>query len=279
MEQGSVQGSSQKRAKDAVAQALEAGGVRRAEALAGLHGAVARLAFDTEGCRTVQLALQVGSQKEAAALAAEMRGRVREAFQSPCANFVLQKVIEALPPSHAEFVVAELAGLGATVARHRFGCRILCRLLEHAAFDPRTAALVDEVLEEAPELCRHQFGHYVMECVLEHGSTQQQQKVVRALLENVLHNATHRNGSHVFEKALTYAPAEDRNALAEAVLAAPEGLAFIGGSQFGLYVVRALLELHGAISDRVKEGVRQSSDKLETSKYGKRIVEGLAREL
>ena len=61
----------------------------------------------------------------------ELRGHVLQMMESPHANFVLQKVIEVLPANATCFVTEELATRAAEAARHRFGCRILCRLIEH----------------------------------------------------------------------------------------------------------------------------------------------------
>lgn len=257
--------------------ALEAGGEIRAMAIKRLMNSVVRESFDVEGCWTVQRALELGTQQEAIELAWNLRGHVRDAIESPFANHVLQKVILVLPPSSVEFIVKELRNFGVVVARHRFGCRILSRILEHQGLDENAGALIDEVLEDAEDLSLHQFGHYVMEHVLEHGQAHQRKRIAEALLRNVLDNAVHRNGSHVFEKALLYAPDEDRDALVEAVLATPGSLLRMGESQFGNFVVRALLQIRGEASDRVRDFVRAEKAKLQSSKYGRRILESPGR--
>lgn len=133
----------------------------------------------------VQLALQVADQQEAAALAGELRGLVRTAISSPHGNYVIAKVIEVLPPPLASFVVDELMGFAGKMARHRFGCRIFCRLLEHHTMshgaNPQTCALVDELLDEAEELCRHTYAHHVIQSVLEHGLPKHHFRIMAAL--------------------------------------------------------------------------------------------------
>merc|ERR1712151_1490082 len=111
--------------------ALKVGGDARTMAVDDVRGRVVKLAFDALGCRVVQLALEVVDRLTASGLAMELRGQVRQAIGSAHANYVVQKVVETQPTSVA-------------VTRHRYGCRILCRLLEHSASDPGTVALVDE---------------------------------------------------------------------------------------------------------------------------------------
>merc|ERR1712232_505280 len=131
---------------------LQAGGSERAEALFELRGSVRRLAFDVDGCRVVQLALDVSSQQEASELAAALHGYVRRAITSPHGNYVIQKIIETMPMPMFAFIISELHGHVAEVARHRFGCRIICRLLEHSCSDPKMISVTDEILKDAGEL-------------------------------------------------------------------------------------------------------------------------------
>eukprot|EP00928_Gymnodinium_smaydae_P081687 TRINITY_DN65164_c0_g1_i1.p1 TRINITY_DN65164_c0_g1~~TRINITY_DN65164_c0_g1_i1.p1 ORF type:complete len:490 (-),score=93.57 TRINITY_DN65164_c0_g1_i1:141-1610(-) len=194
---------------------LEADEDSKANAVASMRGSVSRLSLESAGCRAVQLALEVCELHVAADLASELRGRVREAVESPHGNYVIQKIIEALPPAHAGFVAEELRGVAARVARHRYGCRILCRLLEHSSAEPSTALLVDEALEENADLCRHNFGHHVIECVLEHGQPAQRHKVCADLCESIRSYAQHRTAVLVLEKALVHCGTEERRRLLE----------------------------------------------------------------
>merc|ERR1719284_624344 len=110
-------------------QHLKAGGDQMQRVVARIVGSVLRMAFEPYGCRVVQLALEVASAADKDAIVSELHGHVREAMLSPHANFVIQKVVEALPVASVSFVAKELATHAAEAARHRFGCRILCRLV------------------------------------------------------------------------------------------------------------------------------------------------------
>lgn len=277
---------------------LEAGGEAKAVALQKLQGSVRRMSFDANGCRVVQQALQCADRAMAAILTAELHGHVRQAVGSPHANYVIQKVVEVMPTSLAGFVAEELLGSGALVARHRYGCRIVCRLLEHSAMDPGTVALTDEVLGEAADLCRHSFARHVLQSILEHGLPAQREKVSLALRSDLLRNARNRNASYVIERALTYCNPAERRVLASELLGEKEqgqspqspksalrpsfhgnhsGIIALAQNQFGSYVVRALLRLPGETSRQALAQLQSAAPQLQRTKHGQRLLEELDR--
>eukprot|EP00913_Durusdinium_trenchii_P022711 g21330.t1 len=95
---------------------------------------------------------------------------------SPHANYVLQKLVTQLTWSKgASFVAWELRGDAADLARHRFGCRIFCRLIEFHAAKEGTEDLVEEVLQEAEDLA----GIRCPSCVAGHAHVLELHNVLR----------------------------------------------------------------------------------------------------
>merc|ERR1740121_3301601 len=156
---------------------LEAGGHRRAATLTKLIGHVLALAFDKEGCRVVQLAFQVAPNDVAETLVKELHLQVRNLIKSPHANYVVQRVVEYLPPALVRFVAEELIGAASTVARDRYGCRVLHRIFEHTTSSESASALACEVITSAVQLAKHEFGHFVVQAVLEHGMPEQKARI------------------------------------------------------------------------------------------------------
>merc|ERR1712176_400706 len=113
---------------------------------------------DQVSSRAAQLAIEEAQGADQALLVSAMHGHVREAVRSMYANYVLQKIVEVMPHRTIGFIMQELLGGGREVARHPFGCRIFCRLLEHASLDAHLCALLDEVLADASALCKHAYG-------------------------------------------------------------------------------------------------------------------------
>jgi len=248
------------------------------KALARLRepGVARRLAFEPAGCRTLQLALDNLDRRAGAEVAEALKGQVIEAIRSPHANYVVQKIIKVLTPEEAPFVVQEVSQASWDLARHEYGCRIYCRLLEHAASEQSTSRLIDSVLGETEELLRHTFGHHVVECALEHGLPHQRKMIIDAIRRSPLRNAWNRNAAYVVEKALMYGNEEDRNNLAMDLLANPASdIAALARSQYGSMVVRAILRMSEPIATKAQECIRNPASliQLKATKHGRRLLE------
>merc|ERR1711865_260821 len=220
--------------------------------------------------------LDEASVIDAAAFAAGLRGHVRSAVQSKHANHVVQKIIEVMPVSHASFVVDELKGVGQEVARHCFGCRVLCRILEHLSpNDSSTLELIEEVLADLDELCNHSFGSFVVRHLLEFGLPEHRHRVVTAIQKDLAGYSKHKFGSHVVESALRHASPEDQQMLARELLENREHLMVLAANQFGRHVVRALLAMPGGIKKEVVATMLPMEDRLKSSRYGKSVLQAL----
>eukprot|EP00444_Apocalathium_aciculiferum_P004559 CAMPEP_0183404004 /NCGR_PEP_ID=MMETSP0370-20130417/14923_1 /TAXON_ID=268820 /ORGANISM="Peridinium aciculiferum, Strain PAER-2" /LENGTH=499 /DNA_ID=CAMNT_0025585817 /DNA_START=72 /DNA_END=1571 /DNA_ORIENTATION=+ len=238
---------------------------------AKLKGRVLEFAYDKEGSRQVQNALAEAHQEEGALLAAELRGHVQHAIESPHANYVLTCILVHLPSTSVSWIVDELHGAGVAVARHRYGCRVLCRLMEHhPVFNPSYAAgarLVDEVVEAAVQLSRNEFGRHTIIKLIEQGTDSRRAQVVAALLTDLTVQARHRNASYVVESALEHASDEDRGKLVRE-LTRKEDLLLLAQCQSGCHVIRSLLEPHCGCRRAVLRILEESADMLRNSKYG-----------
>jgi len=195
------------------------------------------LAASTAGCRVVQHALDLATDSERVTLAEQLKGRVVEALMCPHANHVLQKCVELLPAESLQFVIDEMHDHVVVAARHRYGCRVLERLIERAW---QTESLVDDVLADTNQLCRHPFGNFVVQHVLKLGTARQKRSIVGTLHADIQRLARHRVASHVVRCALVNASEEDRQLLIGALTADPEDLADLAHHHCGSYVVRQL---------------------------------------
>lgn len=260
---------------------LESGGEGRLTALNDLRGRILDLAFDKSGCRVVQAAIEVASQQQASALCNELKGSVRKAIRCPHANYAIQKIVQVLPPSHVSFIVKELLGAGREIARHSYGCRVLCRLLEHHScaehIDGEAAVLIDEVVEDAAELCRHAFGHHVIQCIVEHGTSQHRDSIIAVLSRDMFQLAGHRSASYVVEKALVFGGPPAQQCMALELMGNADNFFSLAESQFGCRVVAAVLRISGAMSQKAQVLLKSAEERLQMSKYGRRTLEDVKR--
>lgn len=252
-------------------QLSEAG--RATEAVFALQGHIWELARDASGCRIVQLAFEHTSQRDAAKLVKELHGHVCEAATSPHANYVLQKVVSQLSVGTSSFIAKELVGNCSRIVRHRYGCRVFCRLLEFCSCQDLTLQLLDEILVEAEDLCCHSFGHHVMQSVLEHGREEHRTRVAMALCVDPVSYAKHKNASYLVENALRHCCQEDQQALLKS-LADSTTIKELALSQYGSYVARALLLDFSEKTDlgAATAAISSVSGQLQESRHGQRLL-------
>jgi len=247
--------------------------------LAQVAGRVWALARDPRGCREVQRALEVaGSDEARSALANELRGHVWEAMRCPHANHVLQKCIVSMRPQQSQFIIDELlcgtAGpSGASqAARHRYGCRIVERLIEHCP-PQQVKRLVEDLVSDAVALSKHPYGNYVMQHLLEHGPPDQRRRLTR-MLELHAHTA----GSDcyaraVVSKALSHGAHADQVALARALLREPGLIATMARTRHGHVAAKFVLQnLEGQDSVEARRQLTADLAVLRASRYGRFVA-------
>eukprot|EP00930_Biecheleria_cincta_P034694 TRINITY_DN23946_c0_g1_i1.p1 TRINITY_DN23946_c0_g1~~TRINITY_DN23946_c0_g1_i1.p1 ORF type:complete len:520 (-),score=103.86 TRINITY_DN23946_c0_g1_i1:380-1726(-) len=264
--------------QDELQRKLREGGRENVEhVFAAIRGHVWKLSRDASGCRLVQLVLEQAHQHEAVELAQELRGHVREAATSPHANYVLQKIVSQLTFNTAKFVAEELGGACARIARHRYGCRIFCRLLEFFGGESSVLGLMEELLSEAEDLCSHCFAHHIVQTLIEHGTEVHRRRVAAALLTNPMAYAQHKNASYLVERALSYCCQEDKRALL-AKLSQPDAIAVLAVTQFGSYVVRSVLRHEQVSTSAAMEQIRDLIPQLRKTKHGQHLLTDLGCE-
>jgi len=194
----------------------------------------------------VQEALDSSSPDEQLRMALELRGHVREALRCPHANHVVQKVVSVLDPTAAQFVVDELVAPGRMLvgqfARHRFGCRVLERLLERFSAQ-QVLPLVHEVVKDAVGLAAHPYGNYVVQHVLEHGAGEHIRELAASLGDHVSILGHDPYASAVIAKALARGPRDVRLALACKLHACPGLVLAMARTRHGHLATRLVLEL------------------------------------
>eukprot|EP00811_Abedinium_folium_P034372 NODE_7258_length_1595_cov_6.322207.p1 GENE.NODE_7258_length_1595_cov_6.322207~~NODE_7258_length_1595_cov_6.322207.p1 ORF type:complete len:457 (+),score=116.85 NODE_7258_length_1595_cov_6.322207:129-1373(+) len=251
---------------------LDGGGAERVAMLAS----VPKIAQESKAkSRALQHLLDVVPMKDRLELVNSLKNHIRDCYASPFANYVLQKVVEIMTPEQGEFIIEEVADIAGKVARHRYGCRVLCHVVQYCSMESRHAQLlIDAIMQDGPALCRHTFGNYVIQQILEHGETEHRHQVADALLKDD-RNAKNRNASHVLEKALEQCPREDICALAESLLESDKKILELATHQFGCFIVRALLKTPSEFADRTREYLFPYTAELEKSRNGKKVLEAL----
>jgi len=242
-----------------------------------ITGNVWRLSRTGSGTRQVQQAFENASCNEARlALTSELKGHVWEALKCQHANHVIQKCVSTIPPLAAQFVIDELLqcvpGGVAQAARHRFGCRIIERLLEHCSAK-QVSPMVEEFLADAVALSSHTYGNYVMQHLLEHCGADVVSRITYILNKHLDTMATDGFSGAVIGKALSLAADEGAHTLAAALLRDSERLACMARSRWGHLAVKQALQLaDGPTRHQACTELLWYWDWLRSDRYGRAIT-------
>merc|ERR1711972_133988 len=95
-----------------------------------------------------------------------MKGRVKDALMSPHEHHVLRMCIDLVQPQQLQFVVEELKVDVVNFSRHRFGCRIMERLINTCPIQ---------------RLARHRVASHVVRYALTDCGEDGQQRLMEAL--------------------------------------------------------------------------------------------------
>merc|ERR1739848_420923 len=175
-----------------------------------------------------------------------------------------------MPVYAALFIHHELSrffkGDWAAVACHKFGCRVVERLLEHCDAG-LTAPIVAAVVADIDSLSKDPFANYVVQHILEYVPAHRSQ-VVHALIQvGVPALAHHRVASNIVERAFEHSDVENQQALAEAILATPNAIVDMACSRFGSFTVRRMLEtLQGTLRYMALQQLGEAIPRLQGAK-------------
>merc|ERR1712187_1071326 len=122
---------------------------------------------------------------------------------------------------------------------------------EHSAADQDTVAVDGGGLQEVGDLCRHNFGHYVIQSILEHGLPEQVHRIAASLLSELHRNSRNRNAIYVLERALIHCSKDDKQILASALVRNPTDFLALAEHQYSCNVARAVIQLPGETSQYV----------------------------
>mmetsp|Transcript_92626 Transcript_92626/g.239816 ORF Transcript_92626/g.239816 Transcript_92626/m.239816 type:complete len:389 (+) Transcript_92626:159-1325(+) len=246
-----------------------------------IKGNVWNFSRDAAGCRLVQRAIEEAeSDAHREALAAELHGHVWEALQCPHANHVMQKCVFALRPEATQFIIDELSARGGVLqaARHKYGCRIVQRLIEFLPWS-QTRGLVECLLQEVSTISRHAYGNYVMQNLLQHGTQEQRDCILRAVEEDVRGFAEDPYGAAVVGGVLLHGGAAARCKLAAALVEDDGLLLSMACTRLGYSSIERVLEaLHPEARQEALRQLRSQADTLLASRFGRQVLESLPLE-
>merc|ERR1712003_607437 len=111
----------------------------------------------------------------------------------------------------------QFPGAASCAACNQFGCRVIQRLLEFCSPD-QVAEISEDLLQHAVKNCQDRYGKYAMQCLLDHGTVCQHQRLVSIFSAHVDYLGRDIHACSVIIKALSTGAREEQQALANVVV-------------------------------------------------------------
>jgi len=246
--------------------------------IAWLCQALPLLAFSEVGCSVVQVACRVATGADRKMLTGTFHGHVVDLCVSLYGHEALTTLVETMPFCMFGFMISELKGQAAEIARHRFGYRVIEALVRHCSEEQVTewtyAGLTHEIVREAVDLSRNTHGNFVVQHMLEYGTRVSQCSIIRQMLPVLSSLAIDRTASCVVQKAFDISGFHEQRGLAAALAKAtkPISLVDIANSRCGSMLLAEMAKndvCNAELRPRLVEGL----PRLAGSKYGRRVAD------
>lgn len=218
---------------------------QKASLVSKMKGHVYALSTQTYACRVVQKALGHILVEQQVVLMQELDGKVMECIKCENGNHVIQVAIEQVPLEHIPFMVSAVQHDITYLSMHKYGCRVIQRMLEHAKGDV-LSWLVPELHKCSSMLIQDQFGNYVPAHIVEKGTPEDRNKIIDVVRGDLLRYSKQKFASHVVEKCIRFGTDQQRRELMQQLSAmdarGQNELEILIRDGFANYVVQSLLE-------------------------------------
>ncbi|KAJ3276303.1 hypothetical protein HK104_003690 [Borealophlyctis nickersoniae] len=247
-----------------------------------MRGNILSLSCDRFGCHVVQKALDTVEEDLKASLISELFRSIPETITHRFACHVWQRVFEikwtSEPPAVMHYVDSAIKGQWHHIANDENGSLVVQCVFEHCS-EREKAPIVCEILAHCVDIARGQWGNWVIQHVLEHGTPMDKSYIMKVLTHNFFSMSIDQYASKVVEKGLKLAPKREMFEMIDSVIAPtlrengrPHILDMMN-NQFANYVVQHILNLAEAPQrDVCIRLLLPHLNTLRGSKYGQRVA-------
>lgn len=158
------------------------------------------------------------------------------------------------------------------VARHKFGCRTVQRLVETSP--PETVrGIVEVILSDFSSVACSPYGNYVVQHLWDHVTDEVRHQLHQAIMLNLRALSEDRFGCAILRRVLSGCAAGDRADLCWALSADASALVSLACSKLGHSVAIQVLDFMESVGPgKSRQFVLQHLRSLETSRFGSKVV-------
>jgi hypothetical protein len=200
-----------------------------------------------------------------------LSGQVVDLIQDLNGNHVIQKCLNHLKSSEAQFIFDAVGEHCITVGTHRHGCCVLQRCIDHASGFQKVD-LVRKITAHSFHLVQDPFGNYVVQYILDLNDPAFTTPMCEGFQGKVVELSKQKFSSNVIEKCIRCAEMSAKQLLIEELLVDVEELEQLMRDSYGNYVVQTALEFAPpALCLHLIEIMRPILPSIRQTPYGRRI--------
>ncbi|KAJ3275236.1 hypothetical protein HDV01_000963 [Terramyces sp. JEL0728] len=208
---------------------LECGTDEQIQALCSkMRGHVVQLSCDRFGCHVMQKAIEKLGQEVKLMLISELFQSIPETFTHRFACHVWQRVFEIKwnpgAPSIMDYIQNSVVGQWAAIANDENGSLVVQCIFEHCS-QLEKLQVINEIFACTADIAKGfiiltigQWGNWVIQHILEHGLSSEQNHIISVVLENVFEMSIDQYASKVVEKCVKIASKRDLQQFVEEII-------------------------------------------------------------
>ena len=231
--------------------------------------------LNTHGTRAVQKLVETLATREQTQLVVEsLSPGVVKLIRDLNGNHVIQRCLQRLNPTEAQFIYDAASENCLDIATHRHGCCVLQRCIDHSTAAQRKRIITNVSVHALP-LSQDPFGNYVVKYILELGQTEPSSMIMQHLKGHYASLAIQKFSSNVVEKCLKLGGSGLNEAREEVVkeLMVATNLSQLLQDPYANYVMQSALTVStGQVHSDLVEAIRPHLPTLRASNHGKRIL-------
>ncbi|KKZ64637.1 hypothetical protein EMCG_09445 [[Emmonsia] crescens] len=230
------------------------------------------IALNQHGTRALQKMIEfISTPEQTQTVINALRDKVVDLVQDLNGNHVIQKCLNRLSATDAQFIYDAVGTSCVTVGTHRHGCCVLQRCIDHASGDQR-ARLIEQITNNAFTLVQDPFGNYVVQYILDLNEPHFIEPICRSFRGNIPALSKQKFSSNVIEKCIRTADQQSRSALVEEMLV-PSELEKMLRDSFANYVVQTAMDFADPeYRTKLIEAIRPILPAIRQTPHGRRIA-------
>ena len=129
------------------------------------------------------------------------------------------------------------------LAKHKYGCRVLQKVIQFAKPDQRIILLNEIKNENIVQLCKDQNANHVIQKCLEYLSYEECNFIIKRSIKHLGKLCLHQYGCRIIQKFLLIGSYKQQSAIIDHIIKSSENFDGLIVDQFGNYLIQDILDM------------------------------------